>query len=79
MGQREDFMFMFSYSLSNCLQAFEELLRANDVDYYMGQSFREQLAQSSALAQRVLTKISGRKENLSVRYPSRGTIFTFIP
>ena len=42
-------------------QAFEELLRANDIDYYMGQSFREQLAQSSALAQRVGTKISGRK------------------
>uniref|UniRef100_A0A3B5Q5E2 Olduvai domain-containing protein n=1 Tax=Xiphophorus maculatus TaxID=8083 RepID=A0A3B5Q5E2_XIPMA len=78
-GQGEDFMFMVSYSLSNCLQAFEELLRANDVDYYMGQSFREQLAQSSALAQRVLTKISGRKKNLSVRYSSRGTIFTFIP
>lgn len=28
----------------------------------MGQSFREQLAQSTALAQRVVTKISGRKE-----------------
>lgn len=30
----------------------------------MGQSFREQLAQSTALAQRVVTKISGRKEPL---------------
>ncbi|XP_014047493.2 myomegalin isoform X7 [Salmo salar] len=40
-------------------QAFEELLRANDIDYYMGQSFREQLAQSTALAQRVGVKISG--------------------
>eukprot|EP00063_Salmo_salar_P072655 XP_014047490.1 PREDICTED: myomegalin-like isoform X5 [Salmo salar] len=40
-------------------QAFEELLRANDIDYYMGQSFREQLAQSTALAQRVGIKISG--------------------
>lgn len=45
----------------NTLQAFEELLRANDIDYYMGQSFREQLAQNTALAQRVVTKISGRK------------------
>ena len=44
-------------------QAFEELLRANDIDYYMGQSFREQLAQSTALAQRVVTKISGRKKH----------------
>ncbi|XP_007567971.1 myomegalin isoform X12 [Poecilia formosa] len=47
--------------LGDTTKAFEELLRANDVDYYMGQSFREQLAQSSALAQRVLTKISGRE------------------
>uniref|UniRef100_A0A1A7YGJ6 Phosphodiesterase 4D interacting protein n=1 Tax=Iconisemion striatum TaxID=60296 RepID=A0A1A7YGJ6_9TELE len=45
--------------LGDTTKAFEELLRANDVDYYMGQSFREQLAQGSALAQRVLTKISG--------------------
>ncbi|KAM9428773.1 myomegalin-like isoform 11-T11 [Salvelinus alpinus] len=46
--------------LGDTTKAFEELLRANDIDYYMGQSFREQLAQSTALAQRVGTKISGR-------------------
>ncbi|XP_034039061.1 myomegalin-like [Thalassophryne amazonica] len=46
--------------LADTTKAFEELLRANDIDYYMGQSFREQLAQSTALAQRVGTKISGR-------------------
>ncbi|KAM9848622.1 myomegalin isoform 2-T2 [Aulostomus maculatus] len=46
--------------LGDTTKAFEELLRANDIDYYMGQSFREQLAQSGALAQRVATKISGR-------------------
>ncbi|XP_042575059.1 myomegalin-like isoform X4 [Cyprinus carpio] len=46
--------------LSDTTKAFEELLRANDIDYYMGQSFREQLSQSSSLAQRVNTKISGR-------------------
>ncbi|KAG7273173.1 hypothetical protein CRUP_019300, partial [Coryphaenoides rupestris] len=46
--------------LGDTTKAFEELLRANDIDYYMGQSFREQLAQSSSLAQRVATKISGR-------------------
>ncbi|XP_063747447.1 myomegalin isoform X2 [Eleginops maclovinus] len=46
--------------LGDTTKAFEELLRANDIDYYMGQSFREQLAQSGALAQRVSTKISGR-------------------
>ncbi|XP_017291254.1 myomegalin isoform X2 [Kryptolebias marmoratus] len=46
--------------LGDTTKAFEELLRANDVDYYMGQSFRDQLAQGSALAQRVSSKISGR-------------------
>ncbi|KAM7012272.1 myomegalin [Tautogolabrus adspersus] len=46
--------------LGDTTKAFEELLRANDIDYYMGQSFREQLAQSGALAQRVSAKISGR-------------------
>ncbi|XP_075954462.1 myomegalin-like [Anarhichas minor] len=46
--------------LGDTTKTFEELLRANDIDYYMGQSFREQLAQNSALAQRVLAKISGR-------------------
>ncbi|XP_070831104.1 myomegalin-like isoform X8 [Chaetodon trifascialis] len=46
--------------LGDTTKAFEELLRANDIDYYMGQSFREQLAQNTALAQRVVTKISGR-------------------
>nr|XP_040040235.1 myomegalin isoform X1 [Gasterosteus aculeatus aculeatus] len=46
--------------LGDTTKAFEELLRANDIDYYMGQSFRDQLAQSGALAQRVAAKISGR-------------------
>uniref|UniRef100_A0A668SI60 Uncharacterized protein n=1 Tax=Oreochromis aureus TaxID=47969 RepID=A0A668SI60_OREAU len=46
--------------LGDTTKAFEELLRANDIDYYMGQSFRDQLAQSSALAQRVNAKFGGR-------------------
>ncbi|XP_023194690.1 myomegalin-like isoform X2 [Xiphophorus maculatus] len=46
--------------LADATRAFEELLRANDVDYYTGQSFREQLAQSAALAQRVGARIAGR-------------------
>ncbi|XP_045907547.1 myomegalin-like [Micropterus dolomieu] len=51
--------------LGDTTKAFEELLRANDIDYYMGQSFREQLAQNTALAQRVVTKISGRDRSES--------------
>ncbi|XP_075996161.1 myomegalin-like isoform X4 [Genypterus blacodes] len=49
--------------LGETTKAFEELLRANDIDYYMGQSFREQLAQSSSLAQRVNAKISTRDQS----------------
>lgn len=45
--------------LGDTTKAFEELLRANDIDYYMGQSFRDQLAQSSVLAQRVNAKFGG--------------------
>ncbi|XP_023662239.2 myomegalin-like isoform X3 [Paramormyrops kingsleyae] len=48
--------------LDDTTKAFEELLRGNDVDYYMGQSFREQLAGSQALASRVRAKISGRDD-----------------
>ncbi|XP_029003245.1 myomegalin isoform X13 [Betta splendens] len=48
--------------LGDTTKAFEELLRANDIDYYMGQSFREQLAQGGALAQRLRAKISGREQ-----------------
>ncbi|XP_017351066.1 myomegalin isoform X3 [Ictalurus punctatus] len=46
--------------LGDTTKAFEELLRANDIDYYMGQSFREQLSQSSSLTQRIGIKLSGR-------------------
>lgn len=62
-------------------QAFEELLRANDIDYYMGQSFREQLAQNIALAQRVVTKISGRKDQhcMLTSCPLERLHLTFLP
>ncbi|XP_035987707.1 myomegalin isoform X6 [Fundulus heteroclitus] len=53
---------LLSQHLGDSTKAFEELLRANDVDYYMGQSFREQLAQSGALAQRVSASIGGRDQ-----------------
>lgn len=49
---------ILSQHLGDTTKAFEELLRANDIDYYMGQSFRDQLAQSSTLAQKVSKKIS---------------------
>ncbi|XP_073788723.1 myomegalin isoform X14 [Danio rerio] len=46
--------------LSDATKAFEQLLRANDIDYYTSQSFRQQLSQSSTLAHRVCSRISGR-------------------
>lgn len=61
--------------LGDTTKAFEELLRDNDIDYYMGQSFRDQLAQSSALTQRIGAKISSRESR--PRYGvSEGTILS---
>lgn len=52
--------------LGDTTKAFEELLRANDIDYYMGQSFREQLAQGGSLAQRVSAKINTGESHLFI-------------
>ncbi|XP_016298437.1 myomegalin-like [Sinocyclocheilus anshuiensis] len=60
MREGQGICHILTQHLSDTTKAFEELLRANDIDYYMGQSFREQLSQSSSLAHRVSTKISGR-------------------
>ncbi|KAM4873042.1 myomegalin isoform 2-T2 [Thomomys bottae] len=40
------------------VKSFEDLLRSNDIDYYLGQSFREQLAQGSQLTHRLTSKLS---------------------
>ncbi|XP_040854381.1 myomegalin-like isoform X3 [Ochotona curzoniae] len=40
------------------VKSFEDLLRSNDIDYYLGQSFREQLAQGSQLTERLTNKLS---------------------
>ncbi|XP_077411602.1 myomegalin-like isoform X3 [Vanacampus margaritifer] len=63
MREGEGISHILTQHLGDTTKAFEELLRANDVDYYMGQSFREQLSQSGALAQRLLAKITGRAES----------------
>ncbi|KAM4721031.1 myomegalin isoform 3-T3 [Rhinophrynus dorsalis] len=56
--------------LGDTIKSFEELLRANDIDYYMGQGFREQLAQGSQLAERLNNKLSS-KERMEVDDKSR--------
>ncbi|XP_019342066.1 myomegalin isoform X4 [Alligator mississippiensis] len=46
--------------LKDTTKSFEELLRGTDIDYYMGQSFREHLAQGNQLAERLSSKLSSR-------------------
>uniref|UniRef100_A0A8V0YKM0 Phosphodiesterase 4D interacting protein n=1 Tax=Gallus gallus TaxID=9031 RepID=A0A8V0YKM0_CHICK len=43
--------------LRDALRSFEELLRGTDIDYYLGQGFREQLAQGRHLAERLSDKL----------------------
>ncbi|XP_053772241.1 myomegalin isoform X18 [Desmodus rotundus] len=44
--------------VKDTVKSFEDLLRSNDIDYYLGQSFREQLAQGSQLTERLSSKLS---------------------
>ncbi|XP_049665351.1 myomegalin isoform X1 [Accipiter gentilis] len=46
--------------LRDALRSFEDLLRGTDIDYYMGQGFREQLAQGRQLAERLSDKLGTR-------------------
>ncbi|XP_066048123.1 myomegalin isoform X2 [Chamaea fasciata] len=46
--------------LRDALQSFEDLLRGTDIDYYLGQGFREQLAQGRQLAERLSDKLGIR-------------------
>ncbi|XP_047936204.2 myomegalin isoform X2 [Anser cygnoides] len=46
--------------LRDALRSFEELLRGTDIDYYLGQGFREQLTQGRQLAERLSDKLGTR-------------------
>uniref|UniRef100_A0A8C9F1B2 Phosphodiesterase 4D interacting protein n=1 Tax=Pavo cristatus TaxID=9049 RepID=A0A8C9F1B2_PAVCR len=46
--------------LRDALRSFEELLRSTDIDYCLGQGFREQLAQGRQLAERLSDKLGTR-------------------
>ncbi|XP_053928861.1 myomegalin isoform X9 [Cuculus canorus] len=46
--------------LRDALRSFEDLLRGTDIDYYLGQGFREQLAQGRQLAERLNDKLGTR-------------------
>ncbi|XP_064371781.1 myomegalin-like [Dromaius novaehollandiae] len=48
--------------LRDAVRSFEELLRGTDIDYYLGQGFREQLAQGRQLAERLSDKLGTRDQ-----------------
>ncbi|XP_031823259.1 putative neuroblastoma breakpoint family member 7 isoform X2 [Sarcophilus harrisii] len=49
---------ILSQHFRDTIKAFEDLLRGTDIDYYLGQSFREQLAQGSQLTERLASKLN---------------------
>ncbi|KAM5294375.1 myomegalin isoform 32-T33 [Glossophaga mutica] len=50
--------YLLAQHVKDTVKSFEDLLRSNDIDYYLGQSFREQLAQGSQLTERLSSKLS---------------------
>ncbi|KAM4021607.1 myomegalin isoform 2-T2 [Anomaloglossus baeobatrachus] len=46
--------------LDEVIKSFEEMLRANDIDYFMGQSFREHLSQGNELVKKLNSKFNNR-------------------
>ncbi|XP_054239892.1 myomegalin-like isoform X2 [Indicator indicator] len=49
--------------LRDALRSFEDLLRGTDIDYYLGQGFREQLAQGRHLAERLSDKLGTNRQD----------------
>ncbi|XP_044094972.1 myomegalin-like isoform X11 [Neovison vison] len=50
--------YLLTQHVKDTVKSFEDLLRSNDIDYYLGQSFREQLAQGSQLTERLTSKLN---------------------
>ncbi|XP_007428954.1 myomegalin isoform X3 [Python bivittatus] len=53
---------MLNQHFKDTIKSFEELLRDTDIDYYLGQSFREQLAEGNQLAGRLARKLNHRND-----------------
>ncbi|XP_054837780.1 myomegalin isoform X1 [Eublepharis macularius] len=51
---------LLSQHFRDVIKSFEELLRGTDIDYFLGQNFREQLAQGNQLAGCLARKLSSR-------------------
>ncbi|CAO2599333.1 Pde4dip, partial [Lemmus lemmus] len=50
--------YLLTQHAKDTVKSFEDLLRSNDIDYYLGQSFREQLAHGGQLTERLTSKLS---------------------
>nr|XP_044994587.1 myomegalin-like isoform X11 [Jaculus jaculus] len=50
--------YLLTQHAKDTVKSFEDLLRSNDIDYYLGQSFREQLAQGGQLTDRLTSRLS---------------------
>ncbi|EGW09222.1 Myomegalin [Cricetulus griseus] len=50
--------YLLTQHAKDTVKSFEDLLRSNDIDYYLGQSFREQLTQGGQLIERLTCKLS---------------------
>ncbi|XP_042319543.1 myomegalin isoform X7 [Sceloporus undulatus] len=53
---------LLSQHFRNIIKSFEELLQGTDIDYFLGQSFHEQLTQGNQLAGRLARKLSSRND-----------------
>nr|XP_060630295.1 myomegalin isoform X3 [Anolis sagrei ordinatus] len=53
---------MLSQHFKNTTKSFEDLLQGTDVDYFLAQSFREQLTQGNQLTGRLTRKLSCRND-----------------
>ncbi|XP_061440858.1 myomegalin-like isoform X3 [Rhineura floridana] len=60
---------MLKQLFRDTIKSFEELLRGTDIDYFFGQSFREQLAQGNQLTERLARKLN-RRNDLNVEEKS---------
>ncbi|XP_026559239.1 myomegalin-like isoform X4 [Pseudonaja textilis] len=49
---------MLNKYFKDTIKSFEELLRSTDIDYYLGQSFRKQLAEGNQLADQLARKLN---------------------
>ncbi|XP_063571867.1 myomegalin-like [Pongo abelii] len=58
MKEGRGIYYLLTQHAKDTVKSFEDLLRSNDIDYYLGQSFREQHAQGSQLTETLTSKLS---------------------